>query len=464
MALPDKPRDRKQTLLMIWAGADLEAPAKPARDREEGYLYYLSGADTETALPALPCRDRREMYMSYKAGQTDTLPALPARDSTEQYWEVICGRSETLPLIPRDSTQQILEVIAENSMTPTEDVTIIGVSPLVLEDAAHTRLTSLIQMGKIESDGSVLTCNNGVLTAIDDELPTAYRRITGILFDGDTWYETGEALTGDDDVTITLANTSSSGQNVFGAYSGTSAGTKNFSFYLYGGGSTNGSYLRYGEQLVRPRFGSNERTLTFGKSGTSGFATDVSITPEEFTTEAKAYIGMLPNSSSPAYIGSVIGNVLISDRLKYIPCERVSDGIIGYYETHTETFIEPSGTGTPTKGNYDTSHLNVLAIVGMPETVVITADDAQAQTLNAVNLFETDDIADEQNLVTGDVTRYCEVTVSGGVITISALDTPVAETVPAQPVTLAEGDSTITVTANVDDIDLEVTYRKLVTE
>ena len=49
----------------------------------------------------------------------------------------------------------------------------------------------------------------------DNELPIGYKRITGIKFDGDFWYETGEALTGDDDVTMTLANTANAGQNVF---------------------------------------------------------------------------------------------------------------------------------------------------------------------------------------------------------------------------------------------------------
>ena len=183
---------------------------------------------------------------------------------------------------------------------------------------------------------------------VDNELPIGYKRITGIKFDGDFWYETGEALTGDDDVTMTLANTATAGQNVFGSYNGTSGGTKNFSLYIYGGGSANNSYLRYGEQLLRPRFGSNGRTITFGKSGSDGFATDVSApTPDAFTTPANTYIGMLPNSSSPAYTGSIIGNILVGTRLKWIPCKRESDGVVGYYEAVEGTFLEPTGTGTP---------------------------------------------------------------------------------------------------------------------
>lgn len=189
---------------------------------------------------------------------------------------------------------------------------------------------------------------SAVFDAMGGELPDAYTRIAGIQFDGDCWYETGEVMTGDDDVTMTLDGTSTSGQNVFGSYNGTSSGTKNFSLFLYGNGSSSNCYLRYGEQLLRPRFGSGERTITFGKSGTSGFATDVTATPETFTTVATAYIGMLPNSSSPSYTGKIIGDITVGTRLKWIPCVRNSDSAVGYYEAKHHVFLEKSGTGTPT--------------------------------------------------------------------------------------------------------------------
>ncbi|MBR5185392.1 MAG: hypothetical protein IKW19_03750, partial [Akkermansia sp.] len=234
-------------------------------------------------------------------------------------------------------------------------VKVSGTSPLSLPGAIANAIKSLIQYGKCSTSGGDIYCNNGKLVALDDELPVGYKRITEIRFDGDFYYNTNESLSGDDDVTMTLANTSTTGQNVFGSYNGTASGTKNFSLFIYGGGSQSNSYFRYGEQLFRPRFGSNERTITFGKIGTDGFATDVSGTPETFTTPANAYIGMLPNSTSPAFTGSIIGNILVGTRLTYIPCERVSDGTVGYYELNSGVFLEPVGTGTPTKGAYDSS-------------------------------------------------------------------------------------------------------------
>ena len=271
--------------------------------------------------------------------------------------------------------------------------TVTGTAPLTLENALPKAIKSLIQYGKCAQSGTPssanpvdIVCNNGTMTIVDDELPIGYRRITGIKFDGGFWYETGEYLTGEDDVTLTLANTSTTGQNVFGSYSGTSSGIKNFSLYLYGGGSSSNCYLRYGEQLVRPRYGSNERTLTFGKSGTSGFTTNVSITPDTFTTNSTAYIGMLPNSTSPAYTGSIIGNIYVSDRLKYVPCERQSDGAIGYYETFTGVFLEQTGTGTPTKGEYDNSSVHI-EVIGTNETLSVTGKNLLNVATNTTGYY-----------------------------------------------------------------------------
>lgn len=273
--------------------------------------------------------------------------------------------------------------------------TVTGASPLALANALAKPIKSLIQYGKVITVDGEMFCNNGKLVAVDDELPSGYKRITGIKFDGDFWYNTNEPLTGDDEVTMTLANTATTGQNVFGSYNGTSGGAKNFSLYIYGGGSTSSSYFRYGEQLLRPKFGGNKRTITFGKSGTSGFATDVTATPETFETEASAYIGMLPNSSSSAYSGSIIGSITVGTRLKWIPCERESDGMIGYYEAVSGVFLEPIGTGTPVAGSYDTSHLNVLSVEGAPEVLSIGEDTASG----AIASFETTKAAPVRSLL-----------------------------------------------------------------
>lgn len=330
--------------------------------------------------------------------------------------------------------------------------TITGVSPLTLANALAKPIRRLTQYGKCTTTSNEIYCNNGKMIAVDDEVPAGYKRLLGITFDSNIRYETGEALTGDDDVTMTLDNLSSSGKNVFGSYNG--ANGKNFSLYIYGSAST-GSYFRFGDQLKRPKYGTGKRTITFGKSGTSGFDSDSDVTPDEFTTPANVYIGMLPNSSSAAYAGDIIGSIIVSNRLEWIPCERESDGVIGYYEKYNGNFLEPVGSGLPVSLGYDSSHLNMMAIDGTPEVLTIGT-----QTATVVNLFSTGTVHDEHDIISGTVTRRTAVSVEGGVITISALSTPVIEHITSQPMRTTEGSNTVSVTSAVDPVQLEIDYYK----
>ena len=328
--------------------------------------------------------------------------------------------------------------------------TVTGTSPLTLDNAVNKAIRRLVQYGKGATVEGHIYCKNGKLTAIDDDLPAGYKRLLGITFDGSFRYETGEYLTGDDDVTMTLDNLSSSGKNVFGSYNGTN--DKNFSLYIYG--STSGSYFRYGDQLKRPKYGSTgKRTITFGASGTTGFADDSEVTPEEFTTPANTYIGMLPNSLSAAFMGDIVGSILVSNRLEWIPCERESDGVIGYYEKYNRNFIAPTGSGTPVSLGYDTSHLTVLSVVGTPEVLTIGE-----QTASVENLYEANGVADEQDIISGTITRKVGVSVANGVITLSALATPVTEQTTPQPLSTTEGTNTVSWTAEVSGTVKEVEY------
>ena len=349
-----------------------------------------------------------------------------------------------------------LHMVTGSSGTVT---TVTGVSPLALANALSKPIKSLIQYGKVATVDGKLYCNNGELVAVDDELPEGYRRITGIKFDGNFYYDTGMTLTGDDEVTMTLANTSTGGQNVFGSYNG---GNKpNFSLFIYGGGANNNSYFRYGTQLLRPRFGSNERTITLSGAGTIGFQTDASTRgPEEFETEATAYIGMLPNSSSPGYTGSIIESIAdynsaTGDLRTWIPCEREEDGVIGYFDMLYYQFLEPIGEGTPVKGDYDQSHLNILQVIGAPESLSIGS-----QRAGVANLFSTGTVHDEQDIITGAVTHKTRIDVNEGQITITAIANPWPESKTPQPLSTAEGSNTVSVVSNVDPVTLSVEYTK----
>lgn len=99
----------------------------------------------------------------------------------------------------------------------------------------------------------------------------------------------------------------------------------------------------------------------------------------------------------------------------------------------------------------------------MLSTVPLTEDTPYEpyrtpQTASVVNLYAVGNVKDEQDIISGVVTRRTEVSVSGGVVTVTALAEPVIERVTAQPVRTAEGTNTVSVTSNVDPVELSVEY------
>ena len=81
------------------------------------------------------------------------------------------------------------------------------------------------------------------------------------------------------------------------------------------------------------------------------------------------------------------------------------------------------------------------------------------QTASCEDLFSTDDVVDEQDIISGVVTRNTEVVVSGGTVSIQALATPVTEKVSAQHLRTASGTNTVSVVSNVDPVTLKAVYR-----
>lgn len=179
----------------------------------------------------------------------------------------------------------------------------------------------------------------------DGTLPPAYRKLAGIHFDGNTFYDTGMPLEGSD--TVKIAFNVSKACNIFGCYT-TSSADDNYSLYL----STSGTakYMRYGSGTYNSVFFANARyDVTITPKGTRGFQTDSTWTPGDFTTSVDMLIGSTSYGASSAKLtGDVYGAIEVVNKRRYIPVERVADGEIGYYDIFTETFLENQGTGTPT--------------------------------------------------------------------------------------------------------------------
>ena len=252
-----------------------------------------------------------------------------------------------------------------------------------------------------------ILCNNWTIKFRDRELPVWYKRITSITFAGSTYYDTNEKLYGSDTISMKLDQSWSGWRNIFGAYTWTSAWSINYSFYWYNT-ATWQAYLRYWETLYRPTIWTWIRTLTYWPWTTTGFATNVNITEDDFETSDIAYIGALPNSSSPKYEWDFIWNIEVSNsngiRLKWIPCIREIDGVIWYYEVVKWNFLTPVWN-TPTAWADDYSYSTEMYIDWTSPNAIEKIEDELWNLATCENLFWLWDIKDEQEILSWSIIR-----------------------------------------------------------
>lgn len=297
--------------------------------------------------------------------------------------------------------------------------TITGMPPLTLPGALAKAIKSLIQFGAISQNGTPtptspkdIEINNGILQMVDDELPTGYKRLLGFSMNSTSYWQIPDfPLYGSD--TLRFAFEASDACNIIGAYSGSASGN-NYSLYV--GASSN--YLRYKNGAYNSSVDYNTRyDVEISPTGSSGMKVDSTWSPLEFTTPTNLCIGTTAASASSAKIkGKLYGNIEVVGRAKFIPCERISDGELGYYDTISETFYEQvSGYDGAVSLGYDGSHYE-LQVVGTPEVISIAG-----QTASAVDLFAVGNYKDEQDIITGNVTRRVGMVVLDGTETGWAL-------------------------------------------
>ena len=185
----------------------------------------------------------------------------------------------------------------------------------------------------------------------DNELPSAYKRLLGLTFDNNVYYEiTGFKMKGDDTLRFSFKCTMSSPScNVLGACDGASA-QSNYSLYI--GNSSSAKYLRYNGSAYRSDADSNETyNVVITPTCSAGMKSDSTWTEKEFTSSNNLCIGTTsPTATSSKMVGDIIGNIIVDGRLKLIPCERLSDNVLGYYDAVGKEFYEPIGIGVESMG------------------------------------------------------------------------------------------------------------------
>lgn len=256
---------------------------------------------------------------------------------------------------------------------------VAGMSPLLLAAALGKPIKSLTQYGLCSqadtptpSTPQDILCNNGTLKMVDDELPAGYKRVLGFTLNNNSYWEIPNfPLYGSDTLRFSFEATDAC--NVIGAYSGSASGN-NYSLYV--GSSSN--YLRYKNGAYNSAVDFNTRyNVEISPTGSSGMKVNSTWTEQTFTTPTNFCIGTTSASASSAKLkGNLYGNVEVVGRTKLVPCERVSDNVLGYYDLVGEVFYEQASSydGAVSLG-YDGSHYH-LVVVGTPEVLAVALNYA----------------------------------------------------------------------------------------
>lgn len=363
---------------------------------------------------------RVEMYLANIGGQNIAIPVPITR--IEMYLAKIAGMEIEVP-DPITRIEMWLAEWAEHGGGGGTITTITGVSPLALVNAVAGAISRLVQKGKAVQNGTPtpsapvdIVCNNGAVRMVDAELPAGYKRVLGFTLNNNSYWEIEDfPLYGSDTLRFSFEATDAC--NVIGAYSGSASGN-NYSLYV----SSSSNYLRYKNEAYNSTVVFNTRyDVEITPTGSHGMKVSSTWTEQTFATPTNLCIGSTAKSTSSAKLkGNLYGNIEVVGRAKFVPCERVSDNVLGYYDLIGEAFHEQASSfdGAVSLG-YDGSHYE-LRVVGTDEVLSVTAADAAAQTATVPMILSVGNYADEVEIISGGVKHKVGIKVFDGTEELAA--------------------------------------------
>lgn len=328
-------------------------------------------------------------------------------------------------LRPQNLYEEILRrKLISGGGVPAVLQTITGISPLTLLNVASKGIKSLTQFGKCEQASTPtpsvpvdIKCNNGKLGIISDGVPIEYIRIEYLQSSGTQYIDTGVAINYATQkieqratVQYTTSNTNRElmGSNGYGFW-GKSADNKLESVTGSSVQITESALVKNTVSLITDPNNNNQVTFivnshrydasastlanndyacyVFALGGRSGVAAS-------FFCKAKVYEYTI-----------ILDNVVVSH---LIPVKRRSDGVLGMYDTVTNSFKVNAGTGTFTAGNA----IGSIGAIGTPEVLTVVSETTQ--TASVENLFGVGDCKDEQEIISGAVTHKVGLWVLNG--------------------------------------------------
>ena len=293
--------------------------------------------------------------------------------------------------------------------------TIIGVSPLLLSSALRSNIKSLVQTGlctqastPTPSDPVPIKCNNGTIVARRQSgLPTGYQLLEWL---GSTkGIETARPTTNNTEIRAKWYRKRNNAQYAYVSDSGASL-TTNTTAYL----SRTGNW-RFGsdwyaldavdQTIYESIQNKNGIWLNGGKIATY---TNVGT----FTSESNLRLlgtNQYSDATQLYWLEHYERGVLVA---KYLPVKRLSDNAYGFYDLVGDAFYT-NAEATFTAGA-DVSDPVEIAVVGTPEVITVSASGADDQTASVANLLSCGDYADEQEIISGVVTRRIGILVFDG--------------------------------------------------
>lgn len=264
-------------------------------------------------------------------------------------------------------------------------------NPIDDQYKAGTPVLLVYKSGKwLQSDNYILSDQDQdtiaqLVGSMDEELPAAYKRVKGLTFNNNGYFAiTNFKLQGSD--TLRFKFSADVSCNVLGCYTDSSAQT-NYSLYV---ATTSGSYLRYDGGAYNSAITAGETyNMVITPTGATGLASSSTWTAKTFTAASDFCIGTTSASAaSSKLVGTLYGNIVVDGRAKFIPCERLSDHVLGYYNLNSSTFYTATGTA-PTSIGYDISHtvqgkLIASTTLNANYTLTITYTDGTTYTTGSI--------------------------------------------------------------------------------
>lgn len=193
-----------------------------------------------------------------------------------------------------------------------------------------------------------ITTSNGTVLwkKSEGELPSEYKRVLDLTLTN-ARFVTDLYLTGGD--TLKFSASGKAG-NWIGAYN-TSGSNDNYSFYATT--TSSAKYLRYNGGTYNSSIVNDTRyDIIISPTGSKGNRVPETWTQQTFTCSVPLCIGATSPTGAACSEVTFYGNIVVEGSTKYIPCERVSDGVLGYYDTANGVFLT-SSEGTVTTSGYD---------------------------------------------------------------------------------------------------------------